>query len=72
VLRAAREIETTQESIKDWLKLDEGDSGFQLLRKEEISAVIYIFLFIFIGTTYLSMYGSTVLMGLGRFFSFFI
>jgi hypothetical protein len=37
--------------IKDSLELDEGDPGFQLLTKEEIAAVI--FLFIFISTTYI-------------------
>jgi hypothetical protein len=31
VLRAAGETETTQENIQDWLELDEGDRGFQLL-----------------------------------------
>jgi hypothetical protein len=31
VLRAAGETETTQEDIKDWLQLDEGDPGFQVL-----------------------------------------
>jgi hypothetical protein len=51
VLRAAGETETTQENIKDWLGLDEGDPGFQFLTKEEIVAVI--FLFIFVSTTYI-------------------
>jgi hypothetical protein len=32
-----------QESIQDWLELDEGDPGFQLLTNKEIAAVIYIF-----------------------------
>jgi hypothetical protein len=41
VLRAAGETETTQENIQDWLELDEGDPGFQLLTKEEIAAVIF-------------------------------
>jgi hypothetical protein len=50
VLRAAGETETTQESIEDWLQLDEGDPGFQLLTDEETAAVI--FLFIFISTAY--------------------
>jgi hypothetical protein len=40
VLRAAGEAETTQ----DWLQLDEGDPGFQLLTEEEIAAVIFIFI----------------------------
>jgi hypothetical protein len=31
VLRAAAETETTRENIQDWLELDEGDLGFQLL-----------------------------------------
>jgi hypothetical protein len=31
VLRAAGETKTTQENIRDWLQLDEGDPGFQLL-----------------------------------------
>jgi hypothetical protein len=30
VLRTARETETTQENIEDWLELDEEDPGFQL------------------------------------------
>jgi hypothetical protein len=53
VLRAARETEITQENIQDWLGLDEGDPGFQLLTEEEITAVIYFFLLIFISTTYI-------------------
>jgi hypothetical protein len=51
VLSAAGETDTTQENIKDWLELDDGDPGFQLLTEEDISAVTY-FLFIFISTTY--------------------
>jgi hypothetical protein len=45
VLRAAGETETTQENIQDWLELDEGDLGFQLLTEEEISAVIFFIYF---------------------------
>jgi hypothetical protein len=45
VLRAAGETETTQENIQDWLELDEGDPGFQLLTKEEIAAVIFFIYF---------------------------
>jgi hypothetical protein len=30
-LRVAGETESTQENIRDWLQLDEGDAGFQLL-----------------------------------------
>jgi hypothetical protein len=41
VLRAAGETETTQ----DWLQLDEGDPGFQLLTEEKIAAVIFSDLF---------------------------
>jgi hypothetical protein len=41
VLRAAGETETTQ----DWLQLDEGDPGFQLLTGEEIAAVIFFIYF---------------------------
>jgi hypothetical protein len=44
VLRAAGETETTQGSIQDWLELDKGDPGFQLLTEEEIIAVIYFYL----------------------------
>jgi hypothetical protein len=44
VLRAAGETETTQENIQDWLELDEGDSGFQLLTEEQIAVVIYFYL----------------------------
>jgi hypothetical protein len=52
MLRSAGETETTQENIQDWLELDEGDPGFQVLREEEIAAVIFS-LFIFISTTYI-------------------
>jgi hypothetical protein len=45
VLRAAGEIETSQENIQDWLEPDEGDPGFQLLTEEETTAVIYFFYF---------------------------
>jgi hypothetical protein len=45
VLRAAGETETTQENIRDWLELDEGDPGFQLLTNKEIAAVIFLYLF---------------------------
>jgi hypothetical protein len=45
VLRAAGETEITQENIKDWIELDEGDPGFQLLTEEEISAVTLFYLF---------------------------
>jgi hypothetical protein len=38
VLREAGEAKTTQENIQDWLELDEGDPGFQLLTEEEIAA----------------------------------
>jgi hypothetical protein len=41
VLRAAGETETTQGNIQNWLELDEGDPGFQLLTEEEIAAVIH-------------------------------
>jgi hypothetical protein len=45
VLRATGETETKQENIQDWLELDEGDPGFQLLTEEEIAAVIFFFNF---------------------------
>jgi hypothetical protein len=45
VLRAAGETEATQENIQDWLQLDEGDPGFQLLKQEEIAAMIFFYLF---------------------------
>jgi hypothetical protein len=45
VLRAAGETETTQENILNWLELDEGGSGFQLLTEEEIAAVIFFIYF---------------------------
>jgi hypothetical protein len=45
VLRAAGETETMQENIQDWLELDEGDPGFQLLTEKEIAAVIFFYLF---------------------------
>jgi hypothetical protein len=46
VLGTAGETETTQENIRDWFELDEGDPGFQLLTEEEISAVIFFISFI--------------------------
>jgi hypothetical protein len=46
VLRAAAETETAQENIRGWLKPEKGDPGFQLMAEEEISAVIYFFIFI--------------------------
>jgi hypothetical protein len=52
LFRTAGETETTQENIQDWLQLDEGDPGFQLLTEEEIAAVIF-YLFIFISTAYI-------------------
>jgi hypothetical protein len=33
VLRAAGGTEIMQENIQDWLELDEGDPGFQLLHR---------------------------------------
>jgi hypothetical protein len=45
VLKAPGETETTQGNIQDWLQLDVGDSGFQLLTKEEIAAVIFFIYF---------------------------
>jgi hypothetical protein len=44
LLRAAGETETTQDNIRDWLALDEGERRFLLLTGEEIAAVIF-FLF---------------------------
>jgi hypothetical protein len=41
VLRAAGETVTKQENIQDWLQLDEGDPGFQLLTEQETAAVIF-------------------------------
>jgi hypothetical protein len=43
VLGAAGETEITQENIQDWLQLDDGDPGFQLLTGKEIAAVIIFF-----------------------------
>jgi hypothetical protein len=45
VLRAAGDTETTQENIQDWLQLDEGDPGFQLVTEEEIAALIFFIYF---------------------------
>jgi hypothetical protein len=42
-LRATGETETKQENIQDWLELDEGDPGVQLLTEEGIAAeIIYL------------------------------
>jgi hypothetical protein len=43
VLKAAGETKTSQENIQDWLQLDEGDPGSELLTKEENAAVIFLF-----------------------------
>jgi hypothetical protein len=53
VLRAAGETETKQENIQDWLQLDDGDPGFQLLTEEETAAVILFYIFFFISTAYI-------------------
>jgi hypothetical protein len=45
VLRAAGGTETLRENNQNWLELDEGDPGFQLLTKEEIFVVIFFYLF---------------------------
>jgi hypothetical protein len=50
VLRAAGETETTQENIQDWLQLDEGDPGFQLLTEQEVGCSD-IFVFVVMITT---------------------
>jgi hypothetical protein len=42
VLRAAGGTETMQDNIQDWLELDKGNTGFQLLTEEEIAAVIFL------------------------------
>jgi hypothetical protein len=44
-LRVAGETETTKENIQDWLELDDGDPGFQLLTEEEIASVIFFIYF---------------------------
>jgi hypothetical protein len=41
VLRAAGETKIMQENIRDWLQLDEGVPGFQLLTEEKIAAVLF-------------------------------
>jgi hypothetical protein len=43
VLRAAGETETTQENIQDWLELDEGDPGFQLLTGRNCCSDFFIY-----------------------------
>jgi hypothetical protein len=44
-VRAAREIETTQENIQDRLELDEGVLGFQLLTGGNCCSDIFFYLF---------------------------
>jgi hypothetical protein len=70
VLRAPGETKTLQENIQDWLQLDEGDSGFQLLTEEEIAEVIFFFYFFFISTTYIIKFSIylfyNLLVGIGR------
>jgi hypothetical protein len=43
VLSTAGGTQTTQENIQDWLELDEGNPGFQLLIEKEIAAVIFFY-----------------------------
>jgi hypothetical protein len=69
VLRAAGETETTQGNIHDWLQLDEGDPGFQLPTEEEITAVIFFYLFssalpVFLNLPFISFLSSSCLLGL--------
>jgi hypothetical protein len=45
LLKATEDTETMQENIQDWIELDEGDHGFQLLKEEEITAMIFFYLF---------------------------
>jgi hypothetical protein len=45
VLRAIGETETTEENIHDWLRLDAGNPGFQLLTEDE-AAILLNFHFI--------------------------
>jgi hypothetical protein len=45
VLRAAGETETMQENIQDWLELDEGDPGFQLLTGGNCCSDTFFYLF---------------------------
>jgi hypothetical protein len=40
LLRATGETERRQESMQDWLELDEGDPGFQHLTEDKTAAVI--------------------------------
>jgi hypothetical protein len=47
LLRAGGETETRQENVRDWLDLDEGGPGFQLLTEEQIAAVIFFIYFQF-------------------------
>jgi hypothetical protein len=51
VLKAAGETKSTQENIQDWLQLDEGDPGYQLLTEEKLLQ-LYFVLSIFISTAY--------------------
>jgi hypothetical protein len=45
VLEADGKSEITQENIQDWLELDKGDPGFELLTNEEIAAVMFFIYF---------------------------
>jgi hypothetical protein len=50
---------------QDWLELDEGDPGFQLLTYEDIPAVI----FTFIGSTYVIKFSTSLSWLLGLYFA---
>jgi hypothetical protein len=45
VLRTSGETETKHKNIQDWLELEGGDPGLQLLTEEEIAAVMFFYLF---------------------------
>jgi hypothetical protein len=45
MLRADGETEITQTKIQDWLELDEGDPGFQLMTEKKIATVIFLFIY---------------------------
>jgi hypothetical protein len=45
VLKAAGLTETVQENIQDWLELDEGDPGFQLLTETNCCSDIFLIYF---------------------------
>jgi hypothetical protein len=52
VLKAVGDTETTQGNVQDWLKLNEGDPGFELLTERNYSDFLNLFLSVLYTVTF--------------------